>query len=80
MIESPLIQEFLQELLAERMHKAIAKVLEGRFGPIPSDLRARLQAVQDEQKLDDLNAFAGTCSELDEFRKRLEEVSPCKPV
>jgi hypothetical protein len=68
MIESPLIQE----LLAERMHKAIAKVLEGRFGPIPSDVRVRLQAVQQEEKLDDLNAFAGTCHNLDEFRKRLE--------
>jgi hypothetical protein len=75
MIESPLIQE----LLAERMHKAIAKVLEGRFGTIPSDLRVRLQAVQDEQKLDDLNAFAGTCRSLEEFRKRLEEVAPSAP-
>jgi predicted transposase YdaD len=68
MIESPLIQE----LLAERMHKAIGKFLEGRFGSIPLDLQARLRAVQAEDKLDDLASFAATCGSLDEFRKRLE--------
>jgi hypothetical protein len=76
MIESPLIQE----VLAEHMHKAIVKVLEIRFGLVPSDVEVRLQAIQEEEKLDDLNTFAATCSNLGEFRKRLEGDAASKPA
>ncbi len=68
MIESPLIQE----LLAERMHKGILKVLESRFGSIPQDLAIALQTIQDEAKLDELVVIAATCHDLDAFRARLQ--------
>ena len=67
MIESSLIQE----LMAERMHKAILRVLADRFGPVPQDVRELLHAIQDEQQLDDLNVWAGRCSDVDAFRDRL---------
>lgn len=67
MIESPLIQE----LLAERSHKYIVKLLESRFGPVPGDLSAALLAVQDDELLDALYDVALACPDLDAFRTRL---------
>jgi len=68
MIESPLIQE----LVAEKMHEAILDVLEVRFGPVPQDLAAALQAIQEEQSLKELLKFAAGCGDLELFRAHLK--------
>ena len=67
MIESPLIQE----LMAERSHKHILRLLTGRFGPVPPEIAASLQNIQDEQTLDDLVDVASRCPDLETFRNRL---------
>jgi hypothetical protein len=67
MIESPLIQE----LMAERLHRAILRVLAGRHGAVPPDITAALQAVTDDARLDELIDWAARCPDLDSFRARL---------
>ena len=67
MIESPLLQEYL----AKRSHKHIAKVLQARFGPVPLDVTAALQAITAEGRLDDLDDLALRCPDLDAFRAGL---------
>jgi hypothetical protein len=71
MIESPLIQEIVAEAVAEAMHKSILGLLQRRFGATPSDIEVALRAVLDEDRLAELNATAGTCLDLDAFRKAL---------
>jgi hypothetical protein len=66
-IESPLIQE----LMAKRMHKAILRILSGRFGSIPLDIQTILQGVQDDARLDDLVEWAARCPDLEAFRQHL---------
>ncbi len=68
MIESPLIQE----LIAERMHAAILDVLEVRFGPVPPDVAATVQAIQEDERLKELHKFAVGCGDLGLFRARLQ--------
>ena len=68
MIESPLIQE----LVAERAHAMILDVLEVRFGTVPLDVAAAVQAIQDEQRLKELNKFAAGCGDLKTFRAQLQ--------
>jgi hypothetical protein len=67
MIESPLIKE----LQAEFTHKDILRFLEGRFGPVPEDIRAAVQRIQDESTLDTMILLAARCPDLDAFRKGL---------
>ena len=67
LIESPLIQE----LLAERSHKHILRLLTSRFGLVPPEIAAALQSIEDEQTLDDLVALAVRCPNLDAFCTRL---------
>jgi hypothetical protein len=67
MIESPLIQE----LMAQRMHKAILRFLSGRFGSVPLDIQTTLQSIQDDARLDELVEWAARCPDLDAFRIRL---------
>ena len=67
MIESPV----LQELLAERSHKAILRFLAGRFGTVPPEIATAMQGTQDEAKLDEVIDWAARCPSLDEFRTRL---------
>lgn len=72
MIESPLIQELMHDVLAEQMHTAILDVLEVRFGPVPQDVAAAVQAIQEEQRLIELLKFAAGCGDLGLFRARLQ--------
>lgn len=67
MIESPLIQE----LVAERTHKDILLVLTARFGLLPQEIVASLQAVQEEKKLEELVDWAARCADMEAFRSRL---------
>ena len=71
MIESPLIQELMQEVAAERVHKAILRFLAARFGSVPPEVEAAVRAVQDESRLDNLVDWAALCPDLEAFRTRL---------
>jgi hypothetical protein len=71
MIESPLIQELMDQNAQETLHMAILKVLATRFGVVPPEIAASLQAVQDESKLQDLISRAVTCPDLEAFRSQL---------
>jgi len=67
MIESPLIQE----LVADRLQKAVVGSLTTRFGVVSPDIVTALHAVQAEVKLYELNNWAASCPDLEAFRARL---------
>ena len=71
MIESPLLREFEAKTEQKTMRKAILRGIEARFGPIPPEVTAALQAVEDGAKLDELFDLALGCPDLDSFRARL---------
>jgi hypothetical protein len=50
------------------LREAIADVLASRFGPVPEDLRARLEAVGAREELKRLVAAAARAADLDAFR------------
>lgn len=67
MIESPLIQE----LIADKLQRAIVAVLEGRYRTVPPEAASALRAVTDEQQLMELLRLAGRCSDLESFQSHL---------
>ncbi len=67
MFESPL----LQKMIAERLHKAIQKVLKARFGSVPRDVARLLGEILDEERLTTLNVLAAQCPDLEAFREAL---------
>jgi predicted transposase YdaD len=71
MIESPVLQELIQEMTAKRAHKMILRVLQDRFGPVPAEVSDALRAVTDEERLDQLASLAARCTDLEAFRREL---------
>ena len=71
MIESPVLQEFVQEAVAERAHQMILRFLAGRFGSVAPEIAVAVRSTQDEAKLDELADWAARCHNLDEFRTHL---------
>ena len=71
MIESPLIQELLEEAARNTAHKYILLTLEARFGPVPEDLAAHLHTVLDAPRLSHLNRLAAPCPDPETFRAAL---------
>jgi hypothetical protein len=75
MIESPLIQEleaeFTQKATQKAMHESILFFLEGRFGPVPEDIRAAVQHIQGQSALRAMTSLAARCADLDAFRREL---------
>ena len=71
MIESPVLQEFVQEAVAAARHRDILRFLGARFGAVPQDIAAALRSVQDEAKLDELVDWASRSPSLEAFRSRL---------
>lgn len=67
MIESPLIQEIVQETI----QKNILRVLRARFRSVPEELESELQQVRNDETLSMLIDEAATCPDLDSFRTRL---------
>ena len=71
MIESPLLQELMDQARRETRHADILRVLEARFGLVPPDVSAHLRAITDEQKLEDLTTRAALCPDVESFRAQL---------
>ena len=71
MMESPVLQRFADRQERKGMVRAVTKGLEGRFGPIPSDLAILLEAIDDQATLDRLAMSASQCPDLDAFRAGL---------
>jgi|SRR5262245_9261711 len=71
--DKPMINDsvIVKELFAERMHRAIRRVLIRRFGSVPEDIQAKLENVLDDERLDELNELAATCPDIDSFRPKL---------
>lgn len=71
MIESPLIQEIVAELVAEWQHEMIEAILASRFTVVPPEVSLELRAIEDADKLKELGVAAARCVDLAEFRARL---------
>jgi len=68
MIESPV----LKRVLAENSHNLILGILEDRFSPVPADVVTALKAIQDTERLQQLNKLAARCQDLEAFRQQLQ--------
>ena len=71
MIESPLIQEIVDEAKVRTQQMDIVAVLEARFGRVPRRLIAAVNSVKDERALTKLIAVAVKCSNLDTFQRQM---------
>ncbi|MBL8794831.1 MAG: hypothetical protein JNM56_13060 [Planctomycetia bacterium] len=72
MIESPLIEELLEQVRIEAGRHCILRVLAARFGSVPDDLIQMLNAIRDDQKFDVLINCAALCPDLEVSRQRLQ--------
>jgi hypothetical protein len=73
MIESPLIEELVQERLAEQRQGDIGTILKDRFGSVPADLAHQLKTITDQERLAALFAWALRCPDLEAFRVRMAQ-------
>jgi len=71
MIKSPLVQELIQVLTAERTRATLIEILVPRFGAKAQALETELKAIDDEARLQELVKHAATCRTLGSFRKQL---------
>jgi hypothetical protein len=71
MIESPLLDELVNEAKAQALQDAILDVLKDRLGAVPEGLVSALRAVQDQARLRQLNRWAGQCPDFAAFQARL---------
>jgi hypothetical protein len=80
MIESPLIQEIVEESARSGGVKLLLHILEGRFGSVPATVSAGLAHVKDEEKLLRLGLNAATCASLQDFEDALRQELPAPPA
>jgi hypothetical protein len=75
MIESPVIQELVEEVEQKASQKAgqeaILLVLESRFGSVPQEVADAVRRVVDETSLRSLIQLAAGCSDIEGFRRGL---------
>jgi predicted transposase YdaD len=71
MIESPLIQELMDQAKRECLQAAIVGVLEARFAAVPAEIVALLRSVREQSRLEALNRQAAVCPDLEAFRIHL---------
>jgi hypothetical protein len=76
MIESPELQEILQEKAEETRRQTLREALQGnalrelesRFGPVPADVAVQVRAVADEERMYAVLRQAILCADLAAFR------------
>ena len=67
MIESPVLDEVKALIRVRAICENILAALETRFGVVPAERIAPLQAIADGAQLKELHRLAITCAELDAF-------------
>ena len=72
-VESPFIKELLQERSRDELQPGILAILRAKFPEVPAEVLAKVQSIQDVERLRQLNFHAGVCSDLESFRARLAE-------
>jgi hypothetical protein len=75
MIESPVLQRFAANQQHKGMLKLLTITLQDRFGTIPEDVIATLQAIKDEASLIRLDRLANRCPDFETFRAELTTIS-----
>lgn len=80
MIESPLIQEIVQESQRTARFQSVVDVLESRFNTVPESISAGLQQVKELEALSRLIRFGSTCASLEVFEKALHDELPRPPA
>ncbi len=74
MIESPVLQEFLAEQTQEAIFRAkrqsILQFLGARFGIDALSVRTALDAIRDDERLDELTKQSATCQDLAGFKQQ----------
>jgi hypothetical protein len=65
------VKERVAKERRDRSQRILLRFLRARFGPVPPETRAAVQAVEDETRLDALIDLAAQCPDLDAFRTRL---------
>jgi hypothetical protein len=76
MIESPLIQEIVEESERGGHVKMILHILQERFGPAGPDISAGLAQVKEGEGLLRLSVHAGACTSLKDFAQHLRKELP----
>jgi hypothetical protein len=71
MIESPILNELIDEKVAETRQQDLLKFLEVRFGPAPLDVVQRVKEVTNAGHLWQLIEQAARCPDLETFRQAL---------
>ncbi|MCF7669953.1 MAG: transposase, partial [Verrucomicrobia bacterium] len=61
----------IQEGLQKALHAAIVEVLEARFGSVPGKLKAKVNAIADEQELHRLHRKAVLVPSIQEFEREI---------
>ncbi len=79
MIESPLIQEIVQESKRTAHVEMIVGILQDKFGPVGPTIEAGLALLKEEASLKRLNVRAVTCDSLQAFEEALREELPKPP-
>jgi len=70
MIESPLIRE----IVGDRFHKVILKLLATRFGPVSPELEAEVRSILDESVLDAVIELAAFSLDLKHFQAEMRAI------
>jgi hypothetical protein len=74
MIDSLVRSLLIREIVGERRHRDILKVLAIRFGPVPAELEAEVKAILDESVLDAVVALAAASPDLEHFGAELRAI------
>jgi hypothetical protein len=79
MIESPLIQEIVEESKRTGQVKLIVGMLQTKFGPVGPTIESGLALVKEDEKILRLGIRAGDCASLQAFEDALREELPKPP-
>jgi hypothetical protein len=79
MIESPLIQEIVEESRREGQVELVLGILQDKFGPVGATIQAGLAQIKENERLIRLGVRAGNCSSLEAFEEALREELPKPP-
>lgn len=72
-VESPLMKEILEENSRDVSQSLLVKNLRAKFPELPPEIVAKVQAIQDVERLSQLHIQVIVCPDLDSFKARLAE-------